>query len=438
MTDEGLLTTTYYRDSNASDSLPATTAVCFSTPPPGYQKTPPPHPSQNSVHHPASSASSIAGIAIGVVVAVLIFILALVIIIAVIIALILIMRKKSAKKEQVQILGDVASQMSSLSHSQRSQIEMNSMSGQSSSTRSVSIKMDSSKFTINPKDLEYLKKLAQGTFGVVYYGLWRKQEVAIKTLKFSDVVDEMSEQELQKNMIELENEITVLSELRHRNIVLFMGYCISPPEYSIVTEFVKGGSLYAFFKQANRPALGWLEKVDLMMQVSSAMQFLHAQGVIHRDMKSHNILLDGVVPSAITPKVCDFGLAKTRVATEAARTKMTQAVGTPLWMSPEVANGSSYGNECDIYSFAIIMWEVLFEKIPYSDLPSVATVHVHVRVANDPNFRPTIPPEYENATNGIKAYIDLMKQCWSHEPKSRPPFIEITPTLAEIKSLPSE
>ena len=105
-------------------------------------------------------------------------------------------------------------------------------------------------------------------------------------------------------------------------------------------------------------------------------------------------------------------------------------------MAPEVAIGDSYGLECDVYSFSIIMYEVLFEKVPYSDLGKVG--NVQVKVANNPNFRPTIfdlvgevdihPRELESK----KEFLELMKKSWQHDPKARPKFEEIVDSLASL------
>ena len=248
---------------------------------------------------------------------------------------------------------------------------------------------NASKYIIDIDELTFSVKLAQGAFGVVYRGLWRRQLVAIKELKITSDSEEDHE-EFQKILQELKNEIQTLSLLRHKNIVNFMGVCIKPPDtYAIITEFIEGGSLYdRLHVRAKRVNFSWKQKVSILGQISQACLFLHQQGIVHRDLKSHNILLEGCPGNRITPKVCDFGLAKSKDKMEASQAANTQSVGTPLWMAPEVVTNDNYGSECDVYSFAIIMYEVLFERLPYSDLPSIK--HLQLKVATDPNFRPTI------------------------------------------------
>ena len=213
--------------------------------------------------------------------------------------------------------------------------------------------------------------------------------------------------------------------------------------YAIVTEFIEGGSLFNFLHSSEssisslRREMKWEHKLKLVYGISQACLYLHEKGVIHRDLKSANVLLDGTVPTSMIPKVCDFGLAKT---TGNQVGEMTQMVGTPLWMAPEVMTGAHYGKECDVYSFAIIMYEVLVEKKPYFDKKEAGKT-VHFQVANNSDFRPTIPQEIiENHQDlplqthqSQMEYIEMMKRGWKHQPEERPKFEEISEKLEKMQ-----
>ena len=283
--------------------------------------------------------------------------------------------------------------------------------------------------------------MAKGSFGTVFKGKYQGSIVAIKELTLSFA---SQDQETQKNFIkELENEITMLSQLRHRNILNFMGACIQEPVYAIVTEFIEGGSLQSFMHSSEpsisalRKEMQWEHKLNLMNGIAQACLYLHNKGVIHRDLKSGNVLLDGTVPVKIIPKVCDFGLAKALGNNE--YDEMTRAVGTPLWMAPEVLTGQNYGKECDVFSFAIIMYEVLLEKKPYFDQPLKGTP-LHFKVAQNPDFRPTIPQEIIENDRDLPLrihqsrmeYIEIMRRGWSHQPGERPKFDEIIKSLENM------
>ena len=290
---------------------------------------------------------------------------------------------------------------------------------------------------INYSDLKKEERLAKGSFGVVFKGKHQGSVVAVKEFSLNFASQDVDSQ---KQFIkELENEITMMSQLRHRNILNFMGACIQPPVYAIVTEFIEGGSLFNLLHSLEpsisslRKGMKWEHKLNLMYGISQACLYLHNKGVIHRDLKSANVLLDGTIPLDMTPKVCDFGLAKT---TGSQVGEMTQAVGTPLWMAPEVLRGTNYGKECDVFSFAIIMYEVLVERKPYFDQNQQRTP-IHFQVAQNPDFRPTIPQEIiENHQDlplqthqSQMEFIEMMKRGWKHQPEERPKFEDIVERL---------
>ena len=377
-----------------------------------------------------SSSSSLIGIAVGVSVAALLVLLLILLIIIIIIVIVIVSMQISRKRKR-----EYQSQTPTLSASLGGDGEE-----ELSDFSRANINIDSSKFVIRYDELIREDKLAKGSFGTVFKGKYQGSIVAIKQFTFSF---NSQDQDSQKMFIkELENEISMLSQLRHRNILTFMGACIQPPVYAIVTEFIEGGSLFNLLHASDasisslRKEMKWEHKLSLMYGVSQACLYLHNKGVIHRDLKSANVLLDGTIPTSMVAKVCDFGLAKT---TGSQAGEMTQAVGTPLWMAPEVMTGGNYGKECDVFSFAIIMYEVLVEKKPYFDKKEAGTT-AHFQVANNPDFRPTIPQEIiENHRDlplqihqSRMEYVEIMKRGWKHQPEERPKFQEIVERLESM------
>ncbi len=148
-----------------------------------------------------------------------------------------------------------------------------------------------------------------------------------------------------------------MESLRHPNIVMFMGACTkSPGNLAIVLEFCKNNCLWALLQDLRIP-LSWEKRLELAIGVAKGMMYLHsfAVPVLHRDLKSLNVLLD----EYYTPKIADFGW--TRLLAE----KMTLKVGTFQWMAPEVILTKTYTEKADVYSFGIILWEIASREPPY-------------------------------------------------------------------------
>eukprot|EP01042_Synura_sphagnicola_P000002 gene2-2_t len=162
-------------------------------------------------------------------------------------------------------------------------------------------------------------------------------------------------------------------------------------------------------------------RLSMMKDICDGMAYLHSRNpvIIHRDLKSLNIL----VTESWIAKITDFGLS--RVSTEfgsRATDMMTGQIGTYHWMAPEVISGTMYTGKADVFSFSIIMWELLTRQTPYNGMNPVQIV---AAVCNA-SLRPTLPPDGPPALNA------LIEECWSKDPSKRPAFQAILPRLAQI------
>ncbi|XP_041999561.1 serine/threonine-protein kinase STY46-like isoform X2 [Salvia splendens] len=265
---------------------------------------------------------------------------------------------------------------------------------------------DTDDWEIDPQLLKFESKIASGSYGDLYRGTYRSQDVAIKILKA-----ERLNSELQK---EFAQEVYILRKIRHKNVVQFIGACTRPPHLCIVTEFMSGGSVYEFLhKQSGSFKLPGLLKVAI--NVSMGMKFLHQNNIIHRDLKSANLLMD----ENKVVKVGDFGVARVKAQTGV----MTAETGTYRWMAPEVIEHKPYDHKADVFSFGVVVWELLTGKLPYEYLtPLQAAVAVVQR-----GLRPTIPTH----TNAKLA--ELLERCWQRDPALRPDFSDITQILQNFK-----
>ncbi|KAJ6395643.1 hypothetical protein OIU77_020824 [Salix suchowensis] len=258
---------------------------------------------------------------------------------------------------------------------------------------------------IDPKYLKFENKVASGSYGDLYKGTYCSQVVAIKILKPDRV-----NSDLQK---EFAQEVYIMRKVRHKNVVQFIGACTKPPSLCIVTEFMHGGSVYDYLhKQRGVFKLPSLLKVAI--DISKGMDYLHQNNIIHRDLKAANILMD----ENEVVKVADFGVARVKTQTGV----MTAETGTYRWMAPEVIEHKPYDHKADVFSFGIVLWELLTGKIPYDYLtPLQAAVGVVQK-----GLRPTVPK------NTPTKLAELLEKCWQHDPARRPDFSEIIEILQRI------
>ncbi|XP_042440864.1 serine/threonine-protein kinase STY46-like isoform X1 [Zingiber officinale] len=253
--------------------------------------------------------------------------------------------------------------------------------------------------------LKFGNKVASGSYGDLYRGTYHSQDVAIKVLRPERVNIDMQR--------EFAQEVFIMRKVRHKNVVQFIGACTRPPKLCIVTEFMSGGSVYDYLhKQKGIFKLPALLRVAI--DISKGMNYLHQNNIIHRDLKAANLLMD----ENEVVKVADFGVARVKVESGV----MTAETGTYRWMAPEVIEHKPYDHKADVFSFGIVLWELLTAKLPYEYLtPLQAAVGVVQK-----GLRPTIP---KNAHPKLAA---LLEGCWKQEPTDRPDFSEILETLQHI------
>ncbi|KAJ9704523.1 hypothetical protein PVL29_002874 [Vitis rotundifolia] len=258
---------------------------------------------------------------------------------------------------------------------------------------------------IDVRQLKFENKVASGSYGDLYKGTYCSQEVAIKVLKPERINSDMQK--------EFAQEVFIMRKVRHKNVVQFIGACTRPPSLYIVTEFMSGGSVYDYLhKQKGVFKLPTLLKVAI--DVSKGMNYLHQNNIIHRDLKAANLLMD----ENEVVKVADFGVARVKAQSGV----MTAETGTYRWMAPEVIEHKPYDHKADVFSFGIVLWELLTGKLPYEYLtPLQAAVGVVQK-----GLRPTMPK------NTHPKLAELLERCWQQDPTLRPDFSEIIEILQQI------
>ncbi|XP_059823367.1 mitogen-activated protein kinase kinase kinase 13-like [Hypanus sabinus] len=255
------------------------------------------------------------------------------------------------------------------------------------------------------EEISELQWLGSGAQGAVFLGKFRGEDVAIKKVR---------EQK--------ETDIKHLRKLRHPNIIAFKGVCTQAPCYCIIMEYCAHGQLYEVLRAGRKISPRLL--VDWSSGIASGMNYLHLHKIIHRDLKSPNVLVthDDAV------KISDFGTSK---ELSDKSTKMSFA-GTVAWMAPEVIRNEPVSEKVDIWSFGVVLWELLTGEVPYKDVDSSAIIwgvgsnSLHLPV-------PSTCPD------GFKI---LMKQTWHSKPRNRPSFRQILLHLdiasADVLGTPQE
>ncbi|KAG9157508.1 hypothetical protein Leryth_010339 [Lithospermum erythrorhizon] len=274
---------------------------------------------------------------------------------------------------------------------------------------------------IRNTDLEELWELGSGTFGTVYHGKWRGTDVAIKRINDRCFTGKPSEQERMRE--DFWNEAIKLADLHHPNVVAFYGVVLDGPGGSVatVTEFMVNGSLRTAL-QKNERNLDKRKRLLIAMDVAFGMEYLHGKNIVHFDLKSDNLLVNLRDPHRPICKVGDLGLSKVKC-----QTLISGGVrGTLPWLAPELLNGSSslVSEKVDVYSFGIVLWELLTGEEPYADL-HYGTIIGGI-VSN--TLRPPIPESCD------PDWRSLMERCWSSEPPERPNFTEIAVNLRAMSS----
>ncbi len=217
------------------------------------------------------------------------------------------------------------------------------------------------------------------------YDLKETRYVAVKILR-----DEFLDND--EVIRRFKNESKAIAVLNHPNIVKVYDVSFSGQVQSIVMEYIDGITLKEYIEQQG--VLHWKEAVYFTLQILRALQHAHEKGIVHRDIKPHNIMLlsDGVI------KVMDFGIA--RFARSETRTLTDKAIGSVHYISPEQARGEPTDARTDIYSVGVIMFEMLTGRLPFeADSPvSVAIKQIQAQAVRPREINPSIPEGLEEIT----------------------------------------
>ncbi|KAH8315999.1 hypothetical protein KR074_004636, partial [Drosophila pseudoananassae] len=238
--------------------------------------------------------------------------------------------------------------------------------------------------------------LGRGAGGEVRRAIWRGEEIAVKVFDYFN-----------KNVRKFaEREITHLVRLKHENVIRVYGTTKDGDDNYLLMEYMEGGSLHDFLHGQNQRQFSMEEAIHIARQCAKALAYMHSMAVLHRDIKPQNLVMSN---NFNVLKICDFGMA-TDLATYLSRMR-----GSPAYMAPEVYQEKQYTETCDVFSFGIVLWEIMARKLPYSHLPNPSCFAVLDAVKA--GIRPPIEAVRADCWEGIK---HLIQRCWHPDPVMRP------------------
>ncbi|XP_049848776.1 uncharacterized protein LOC126316725 [Schistocerca gregaria] len=261
------------------------------------------------------------------------------------------------------------------------------------------------------------KKIAEGGFSTVYSATLLGKTVAVKMFHSHQ---QQSADFLAESFRELQHEVFLINQLRHANIVELRNFCTNP--LCIIFDFYDLGSLNQYLVEKKK-VFTWSERLRIALDIAEGLAYLHRQDMIHRDLRSHNILInswdvrDMQVPVA---KLTDFGLAAIICGSFQGVKEYNEC-----WTAPEVMKRSRYSHKVDIYSFGIVCWELLQIGFPFQEyheeLGAPFRSELEEKIIG--GLRPTI------GKNVHPAYKNLIERCWQDKPEERPDGVELVHML---------
>lgn len=278
--------------------------------------------------------------------------------------------------------------------------------------------------------------LGRGGFGTVYKGeLHDGTKIAVKRME-SGVMSE-------KGLDEFKSEIAVLTKVRHRHLVALLGYCLDGNERLLVYEYMPQGTLSRFlfdWKEEGLKPLEWSKRLIVALDVARGVEYLHGlaqQSFIHRDLKPSNILLD----DDLRAKVADFGLV--RLAPDGKASLVTRLAGTFGYLAPEYAVTGRVTTKIDVYSFGVILMEIITGRRALDESQEEESVHLvpwfrRMQLSKETFLKEAVDPTLvldEEAKASVRTVAELAGHCSAREPHQRPDMshaVNVLSSLAEI------
>ncbi|XP_021689379.2 serine/threonine-protein kinase STY13 [Hevea brasiliensis] len=284
---------------------------------------------------------------------------------------------------------------------------------------------------IDPHKLTIKNFIARGSFASVHRGDYDGRDVAVKVFDWGE--DQKTKAQISSLRIAFRQEVSVWHNLTHPNVSQFIGAVLGTSEIKfqnhsgqigmpvnlccLVTDYQPGGTLKSYLVKNRKRKLPFEKFMQLSLDLARGLSYLHSKNIVHRDVKTENLLLD----KNQALKITDFGVARLEALNP---NEMTGYTGSLGYMAPEVFDNKPYNRKCDVYSFGICLWEMyccdmLYPNLSFYELTSAVVYR---------NLRPEIPKCCPSSLE------KLMKRCWDADPNKRPEMEEVVSTLEAINT----
>ncbi len=255
-----------------------------------------------------------------------------------------------------------------------------------------------------------LTLIGNGSYGDVYHGQWLGTEVAIKQLQLKTLPETLAKQ--------FEQEVLIMQQCQFPNIVRLYGVCTEPGHYAMVMEYLPQKSLR--HRLQDDKEFSWTQRWQVAVDMAQGLAYLHSRKILHRDLKSLNILLDANHHA----KISDFGLAKVKLEINSSSSKVNKTSGSVRWQAPELfKRNASPTPATDVYSLGMILWEIAARQLPFNDAANELTAMGWIKDGEQEKIPADCP----------KALAEIIQACWA-APEKRPTAQDIVTRLKQAQA----